>query len=259
MDWIIFVLAPILGFLTGIINTISGSGSLLTLPFFIFAGLPATVANGTNRLGILGQSSISTVVLRKQFSQHSPSPWVVIVPAVIASGFGAYTASLTDPDVLKGITGLLLILLIGPVMSNSQKWLRPANESGDYKRKPLLVFLFVLIGFYGGFIQAGAGIFMLAALVLIGGCSLKHANLLKNLTTLCFNIPAFAIFLWQGQVSWLIGLTMMSGQIVGAWIAAKFISDNPQANIWTRYLLIIMLLVSAAKLIWDFLNEMQWL
>ena len=54
LDWGIFLVA---GITTGIINTLAGSGSLITLPIFIFVcGLPAPIANGTNRIGVLLQS-----------------------------------------------------------------------------------------------------------------------------------------------------------------------------------------------------------
>ncbi len=252
MEWYFYILAPLLGLLTGIINTMAGSGSLLTLPFFMFSGLPSTVANGTNRVGILGQSSMTVYVMRQNLREKAPSPWIVLIPSVIGGILGAYVASVMPPDVLKGIIGFVLLLLIFPILSNSEKWLRPDSPHEDFLRKPLLVGLMAVIGFYAGFIQAGSGIFMLTALVLIGGRPLKHANLLKNLITLCINIPAFFVYLIQGQVSWPIGLLVLVGQTLGGWLAAKYIGNNPKANAVTRYLIIFMLVLSASKMIWDF-------
>ena len=252
MEWYIYVLAPLLGLLTGIINTMAGSGSLLTLPFFMFTGLPATVANGTNRIGIIGQSAMTVGVMRRSLRDNAPSPWPIVVPSVIGGIAGACIASITPPDVLKGIIGIILLLLIIPILTNSEKWLRSETPHADYLRKPLLMVLMVFIGFYAGFIQAGSGIFMLTVLVLIGGRPLKHANLLKNLVTLCINSFAFVIYWLQGQVSWPIGLLVLSGQALGGWVAAKYIGKNEKANAVTRYMLIFMLLLSAAKMIYDF-------
>jgi uncharacterized protein len=251
MEWYFYVLAPILGLVTGVINTLAGSGSLLTLPFFIFAGLPATVANGTNRLGILGQSVMSTTGLRKQFQEKNPSPWILAIPAILSGMGGAWFASTRDPEVLKGIMGGVMLLMVVPVLTNTSKWLREQGEHDDYLRKPLLIFLFVVIGFYCGFIQVGSGIFMLTALVLVGGRPLRHANMLKNLINLGINVPAFIIYIIQGQIAWPIGLAMMAGQGLGGWLAAKFIESSPKANAWTRYLLIFTLLLSAGKMLWD--------
>lgn len=254
MEWYFYLLAPLLGLVTGIINTMAGSGSLLTLPFFMFSGLPATVANGTNRVGILGQSTVTIFVMRDKLRAQGPSPWLVVIPSVISGILGAYVASIMPPDVLKGIIGIVLLLLIVPILTNSEKWLRRDTPHDDYLRKPLLIFLMSIIGFYAGFIQAGSGIFMLTVLVLIGGRPLQHANFLKNLITLCINIPAFAVYLYQGQVSWAIGLMVLLGQSLGGWVAAKFIGNNSKANIWTRYLLIFMLVLSASKMIWDYFS-----
>ncbi len=251
MEWYLYLLAPLLGLVTGIINTMAGSGSLLTLPFFMFTGLPATIANGTNRVGIVGQSAMTVFVMRRNLRAQAPSPWVPVIPAVIGGILGAYTASIMPPDVLKGIIGFVLLLLLFPILTNSEKWLRHETPHEDYLRKPLLMVLMAVIGFYAGFIQAGSGIFMLTALVLVGGRPLKHANLLKNLITLCINIPALAVYLIQGQVSWPIGLLVLIGQTLGGWIAAKFIGNNPKANTVTRYLLIFMLVLSATKMIYD--------
>ncbi|HJS28417.1 MAG TPA: TSUP family transporter, partial [Anaerolineales bacterium] len=53
------------GFLAGFINTVAGSGSLITLPLLIFLGLPASVANGTNRVGVLFQNVVAMGSFRK--------------------------------------------------------------------------------------------------------------------------------------------------------------------------------------------------
>jgi len=65
MDWYIFPLIVAAGFLAGFINTLAGSGSLITLPLLIFAGLPANVANGTNRVAVLMQTAVAVKRFRK--------------------------------------------------------------------------------------------------------------------------------------------------------------------------------------------------
>jgi uncharacterized membrane protein YfcA len=240
---------------TGVINTIAGSGTLLTLPFFLFAGLPTHIANGTNRVGILGQSAASVWVMRKGIFAQSPSPWFVLLPTVPAGVAGAYVASILPNEVLSGVTGLFLLLLIYPILGNSATWLRQNAESPDYQRKGLLIPLLAVIGFYAGFIQMGSGIFLLTVLVLVGRRPLAHANMLKNLIAFCINLPVLFVYLLQGQVHWEMGLLVLVGQGIGGGIAAKYIENNPKANKITRYLLIGMLLLSAAKLFYDFFTR----
>lgn len=69
MEWYIILAVIAVGFLAGFINTLAGSGSLLTLPLLMFLGLPANVANGTNRIGILFQSIVASGSFKqKRFS-----------------------------------------------------------------------------------------------------------------------------------------------------------------------------------------------
>ena len=57
--WVLYGLVVAAGFAAGFINTLAGSGSLITLPLLIFMGLPATVANGTNRIAIVAQNIVA--------------------------------------------------------------------------------------------------------------------------------------------------------------------------------------------------------
>jgi uncharacterized protein len=244
-----YLLAVGVGIITGFINTLAGSGTLLTMPFFIFMGLPADIANGTNRLGIFAQTLVSSTVMRRQARVSLKGAEILIVPSVIGSGIGAYVASVVNPKVLEGVIAAVMLLLIYPIVRNTEKWMRTESESEEFHHKPLLVFIFLALGFYGGFIQAGTGIFILSSIVLVAGRSLKYANYLKNIIVFLFTIPALAIFIFQGQINWEIGIVVMIAQSFGAWFAARFVSQNPKANMIVRYLLIVMLVVGAGSLI----------
>ena len=109
--------------------------------------------------------------------------------------------------------------------------------------------LMFFIGVYGGFIQMGVGIFLLSALLLYLQYIFRHANALKNSINFFLTIPAFIVFAITGQVKWEIGVVMASGQMIGAWLAARYASENQKANLWIRRLLIAMTLFSALKLL----------
>lgn len=244
-----YALAVGVGLLTGFINTLAGSGTLLTLPFFIFLGLPADVANGTNRLGVFAQTLTSSFVLRRQLRHSLKGAWVLILPAVGGAGLGAYIASIVDKEVLEGVIAAVMLLLIYPTVRNTDKWMRTETEAGEYRNKPLLAMIFFVLGVYGGFIQAGTGIFILISIVLVAGRNLTHANVLKNLIVFLFTIPALTIFILQGQVMWEIGIVVMTAQSIGAWFAARFLSKSSKANVMVRYLLILMLVVGAVSMV----------
>lgn len=247
--WYQYLFLFIGGTIAGVINTLAGNGSTLTLFLLMAFGLPANVANGTNRIGLLFQSLIVT----KSFSKSTrfkpllkDSWWIfaITIPSAIA---GAISASIMDTESLKSVIGILMVMMFFIILIKPKHWFRETDH--DKNRKTILNFLlFIGIGFYAGFIQMGTGVFFLAIMVLGARYSLVDANILKIVTILLITIPALAIYLYQGQVNWEYGLPLAFGQAVGAYFAAKFVIHHPKANIWIHRLLVIMVLVAIIKI-----------
>lgn len=250
MEWYHYLLCVGVGILTGFVNTLAGSGTLLITPFFIFLGLPADVANGTNRLGIFAQTMVGSFMLRRQSKTSLKGSEILIIPSMIGSAGGALLASHLDPKFLEGVIAVVMLVMIYPIARNSEKWMRAENATEQFHRKPLLILIFFILGFYGGFIQAGTGIFILSAIVLIAERSLQYANLLKNLIVFLFTIPALAIYIYYDEVNWQIGLVVMVAQSGGAWFAARFLGKSSKANEVVRYLLIGILAASAIVMLY---------
>jgi uncharacterized membrane protein YfcA len=107
--------------------------------------------------------------------------------------------------------------------------------------------IFFLIGIYGGFIQAGVGIFLLAGLVLSAGVDLVRANAMKLLIVLIYTPFAIAVFFMNGQINWEYGLILAVGNMLGAFVASRF-AVNWGAK-YVRYILLAVILLSALKLL----------
>jgi uncharacterized membrane protein YfcA len=107
--------------------------------------------------------------------------------------------------------------------------------------------VFFLIGVYGGFIQAGVGIFLLAGLVLAAGFELVRANAVKNLIVGCFTVFALAVFILNDQVDWEAGIVLAIGNMLGAWVAARMAVKRGAS--FVRWILIAVIVVSAAVLL----------
>ncbi|MBW1944993.1 MAG: sulfite exporter TauE/SafE family protein, partial [Deltaproteobacteria bacterium] len=107
--------------------------------------------------------------------------------------------------------------------------------------------IFFFIGAYGGFIQAGVGIFLLAGLVLGVGYDLVRANAVKVLIVLCFTAFAMVVFMINGQILWGMGLLLAVGNAGGGWLAAKLAIERGAGLV--RWFLIAVVIVSAAKLL----------
>ena len=242
-------MALVLGLATGFINTLAGSGSLIVLPFLMSVlGLPANIANGTNRVSILFAAIVGAFSLKKQTQMSLKGTGFIIFPAVIAAAGGAILATQIDKSVLSDVIAVIITIMVIPLFIRPQKWLR--QERGEFNpgKRPLLIAIFIVIGFYGGFIQASNGVFILSALVLVASYTLPEANVIKNFLIAAYTIPALGIFLWKGQVNWEIGVLMAAGQGSGAWIAGRFVGKNQNASVWTHRLLIVMVALSLMQL-----------
>ena len=110
-DWEIFLLI-VCGFIAGVINTLAGSGSLFTLPILLFLGLPANIANGTNRVGILLQTLVGAFTLYRGGKIKLSGDLKFIVPVTLGSVTGAMVAVGIDEGVLRNVIGWVMLLLL---------------------------------------------------------------------------------------------------------------------------------------------------
>ena len=247
-DWLILCLVPVTGFIAGFINTLAGSGSLITLPVLILLGLPANVANGTNRVGILIQNIVAVATFRRHGRLADQRPAPLIIPSVIGAVLGAQLAVNLDETLLRRtIAGLMIFMLI-LVIARPRRWLE-AHDGEPALSYPWRFVIFFAIGAYGGFIQAGVGFFLLAGLVLGAGYSLVGSNAIKNLIVLFFTVAALAVFVWNDQVRWGLGLLLAAGNACGAWIAARMAIARGAP--FVRWALIVILTLASVQMLFE--------
>lgn len=247
MEWYLYLAVIAAGFGCGFINTLAGSGSLITLPLLIFLGLPANVANGTNRVGILIQNLVSVGSFRQNQMLDQHGGLMLAAPAIVGSLVGAQIAVNLNEEVMRRTIGALMVVMLVIILVKPDRWL--AGQPQALTQRPGLwqLALFFAIGIYGGFIQAGVGIFLLAGLVLSVGYDLVRANAIKVLIIFCFTLFALAVFVWNGQVWWGVGLLLAIGNAFGGWFAARLAIQK--GAVFVRWLLIAVVAVSAAQLL----------
>jgi uncharacterized protein len=237
------------GFAAGIINTLAGNGSAITLSLLMAFGMSPNIANATNRLGILPQALSAVLTLKKTprtLKLFKDGSWF-FVPIIIGSFIGAWVAVDIDPNVLKLIIGLIMGFILVTLLWSPKKWLINTEVSKNRKTfKNFVTFLF--IGLYGGFIQMGIGILLLSALVLVAKYSLKDGNIIKLLIAFILIVPGFFVFLLSGQIEWMAGGAIAVGSSLGAFVAVRFLIQKPWIALVMRYLLIAILLVAMSFL-----------
>jgi uncharacterized membrane protein YfcA len=247
-DFWLLAAVPITGIVAGFVNTLAGSGSLITLPMLILLGLPANVANGTNRVGVVVQNVVAVATFRHLGALDARGTWQLVVPSVLGSVIGAQLAVDLNETLLRQLIGVLMLLMIVVMFIQPERWLQ--QHAPRRARLWVEVPLFFAIGIYGGFLQAGVGIFLIAALVLSAGFNLVTANAVKNLMVLVFTAAALVVFIVNDQVNWTLGLLLAAGQSLGAWVAARMAVKRGAQ--FVRWVVIVVIVISAAALLSGF-------
>lgn len=239
--WIEYSLLFLGGLVAGALNVLAGGGSFLTLPILIFLGLPATMANGTNRVGILLQNVAATASFQREGVMNWRFTARMAVPAVIGAACGTLVALQIGETSFKRILAILMI-----VVTLWTLW-DPAGRMKDRKSaSPALMAVgFFLVGMYGGFVQAGVG-FLILALTTLAGFDLVRGNAIKVLMVLLFTTVSLAIFASNGQVVWTLGLVLAAGTVLGGLAGARL--TILKGHTWVRGAVTVVVIAMAIRL-----------
>lgn len=211
------------GIAAGIINTLAGGGSNLTLPALMVMGISPEVANATNRVGIFLQCLTGAVGFTKHDKMPTQDIPHMLIPTLVGGLLGSVAASfapvwILKPMLLGAMLTMALIMLLKPSVIAPE----PGTIPNKVSETPSSWFGLGIAGFYGGFVHAGVGFILLAALAGTLRYDLVRANALKLVVSLAFTGVALTVFIIRDQVLWIPGLILSVGFIIGAQIAVKF-------------------------------------
>lgn len=240
-EWYLILALIGTGIAAGFINTTAGGGSMLSLPLLMFMGLPANLANGTNRIAILLQNVIGVRTFQKKKVLDFSVDYKLAIPAVVGSIIGALVAVEINVALLKKVIAVIMVLMLFIVIAKPDAWVKERAGLANAKPTILQYVIFFFIGLYGGFIQLGVGFFLLAGLVLGCGHNLVKANAIKVFIVLIYTIFSLGIFIYHKQVDILAGLILASGNMIGAWLGAHFTIRGGAK--YVRYVLILAMII----------------
>ncbi|TSE06921.1 sulfite exporter TauE/SafE family protein [Aquimarina algiphila] len=245
-ETLLLLLLAVIGFVAGVINTIAGGGSLLTLPMLIFMGLPPAVANGTNRIGIFIQCITSVAGFKSKGIKPTVFGVYLGISALIGSIIGAQIAVDIKGDSFNKILAIVMVIVVFFMVFKPKVNLKNLAERTEGKYLWLSIIVFFFIGIYGGFIQAGVGIFILLALTSINYLSLVKSNAVKVLVVFIYTVGALAIFIYNQQIDYLYGIILAFGNATGGWIASRWSVKKGDGLV--KVFLVIMVIAMAIKL-----------
>jgi uncharacterized membrane protein YfcA len=234
------------GIAAGFINTVAGGGSLLTLPLLIFMGLPTAEANGSNRVALWIQNIFAVRGFKSKGISVFPFSYWISISATLGALIGAYFAIEISAPNFNKILSIIMILVVTITLSKPYFNKKEVQERFTKKRNLISIFLFFFIGIYGGFIQAGIGFIIMAALTGIHSLNLVKTNSVKVFVVLCYTPVALLVFIYNGKVLWTYGLVLAIGNAIGGWVASRWSAGVNEK--WIRLILILTLSTLAIKL-----------
>jgi len=234
------------GIAAGFINTMAGGGSLLTLPALMLVGLPADIANASNRVSVVSQSVSGVYLYAREGKLKRRAAMSVLLPTIGGSLLGALAASraptwLLQPVLLVTMVLVALLMALKPelAMGEADDLARPMTPRGAAG-------LFAA-GLYGGFIQAGVGFVLLAVLGALLRYDLIRANALKLACTMVFGVVALGVFVAAGQVSWLPACVLALASVLGSQLGVRFALKMQQRVL--RWIVLVSVICSCIAVV----------
>lgn len=237
------ILLFLVGAAAGFLNVMAGGGSALTLPALIFLGLDSAMANGTNRIAILAQSIGAVLSFRKEKYKDYGLGIKMALITIPGSIIGALFALQISDKLFQILLGIINIFIIIMIFFPPKK---VKHSEATQKITWQLALALFFIGIYGGFIQVAAGFLIMATLQRFLKVDLIWVNMYKVFIALFFTIPPFIIFLINGKMDFVLGLSLAIGNFYGAWQAAKISVKKGEKVI--KYFLIIAIIIISLKL-----------
>ncbi|NLP05589.1 sulfite exporter TauE/SafE family protein, partial [Candidatus Fermentibacteria bacterium] len=203
------------------------------------------VANGSNRVAVMGQSISSVVAFRRKGYREAALSMRYALPAALGSLLGSMAVVEVPDELFRKLLSVVMIL------ATVTSFLRRPGDTNAPGEEPshglMLSIVFLLIGFYGGFIQAGVGFLIIAALHGLGRLPLVRTNGIKVFVVGLYTIPSLFVFVVEGKVAWLPAVILTAGHATGGWLGTHF--TIRAGDRWIRIVLAAAVLAMALKLV----------
>lgn len=237
------ILLYFLVFLAGFIDSIAGGGGLISLPAYLFVGLPPHNAMATNKFS----SSLGTTLSTIRFFKNKAIDVKISVISAIASFIAAHIATeivlRLDEKIFK--TMIIFVLPVVAIVILSKRNFGNENLSHTIAKAKAYRYAFligILIGFYDGLIGPGTGTFAIMAYCLIMKYDLKTASGNSKLLNLASNYSSLSLFLFSGKIMFHIAIPAVILGMLGNYLGSGFAIKKGAKFIRPTMIVVIVLL-----------------
>jgi uncharacterized membrane protein YfcA len=217
------VVIALAGVAAGAINTVVGSGTLITFPTLLAFGVPPVTANVSNTLGLVPGSVSGAIGYRAHLAGQGARIARLVVATLIGSAAGATLLLVLPASAFRAIVPALIVLglvlvVLGPRISARAAARSDGGETPDAGWVPPAV---LGAGVYGGYFGAAQGVIVLGILGAGVHEPLQRQNAVKNVVVASSNSLAATIFIFSGHMDWWVVALLAVGAAIGGQIGAR--------------------------------------
>jgi uncharacterized membrane protein YfcA len=237
------------GLLAGGINTVVGSGTLITFPVLLAIGYPPVVANVSNSLGLVPGSVTGAIGYRRELKGQGRRLVRFGAVTVVGAVVGALLLLVLPPDAFEAAVPALIVVALVLVLLQPLIARRLAQRDGDrhpHGGIPLLLGVFAT-AVYGGYFGAAQGVILIALMGILMDEALQRLNAVKNVFVATANLVSGVVFVFVADVDWLVVGLLAGGSIVGGVVGARI--GRRLRPFWLRAAIVVVGSVAIVQLI----------
>lgn len=230
------------GMVSSFINMMAGGGSMITVGLMILLNIDPSVANGTNRIGVLVGTSTGALAYKSEKITEFKQSFLLGICAIPGAILGSiYSITISD-ELFKKILALVMIFILLTLFIRKKK---EVSKKQSFFIYPAMV----LVGFYGGFIQIGVGFILMAFLRHLLSLDLVRTNMHKVFVVLIYTLPVLLVFGLSGNINWPVAIVMSAGNALGGWISVKLAIRKGEK--FVKIILAVAIVLMAAKFLFN--------
>jgi len=221
------------GLAAGTINTVVGSGTLITFPVLLAFGYAPVTANVSNTIGLVPGSVSGAVGYRRELQGQRSRVMRLGTMSVLGGATGAVLLLVLPASAFKAIVPVFIAiaLILTVLQPRLSRWLSERQIDLDHERGVLMPLAVYVTGVYGGYFGAAQGILLLGILGIALAQSLQRTNALKNVLAGLVNGVAGVYFIVAAHVAWAPAGIIAGSSIIGAQLGARYGRRLPPAGL----------------------------
>ncbi|MFL6161731.1 MAG: sulfite exporter TauE/SafE family protein [Jatrophihabitantaceae bacterium] len=210
------------GLAAGAINTVVGSGTLITFPVLLSLGVPPVTANVTNTIGLVPGGVSGAYGYRRELTGQRHRLFRYGSASLLGGVLGASLLLVLPAAVFKAVVPALILLALVLVIAQPRLARRFIHaDQPPAGRRPVLLWLLVFgAGVYGGYFGAAQGVLLIAMLGALLDSNLQRVNALKNVLSLVVNLVAGVLFALVAHPNWTYALLIAVFSAIGGQLGA---------------------------------------